>query len=93
MNLLEIRKNRIDNEIQEIREKRNIWLTTCLAFPPSILTGFAIVSKVDLGMVVAAIVGFLIYNFGSESIQKKLELKMNELKKLEATYKKDRRTS
>lgn len=84
MDLLEIQKNRIDNEIREIREKRNIWLTACLAIPSSILGGLTIIGKANLGIFVAAIVGFFIYVLGSENIQTKLESKINELKKLEA---------
>lgn len=82
MDSLKIQKNRIDNEIQSTRDKRNIWLTACFAFPAGILGAFISIGRFELGVLGAGIM-WLILNQQMENLEKKLESKINELGKLE----------
>ena len=87
MNFTEIQKNRLDNEIQEIRDRRNAWLTALISTPLAFLgLGFFI----EQGGI-AAVFGLLILLFFRskvKEIQEELKSKMNELRRLEAKYKK-----
>jgi len=82
MNFTAIQKNRIDNEIQEVRDKRNVWLTAYIS-TPLIFVGLVFSTGQGGVAMLLGFLAFLILNSKKEETQKELELKINELKKLE----------
>lgn len=78
----EVRKNRIDNELNEIRDRRNVFLASSYSIPFVAVAIIFQMGQYSLGLIVGTIIyGFL--DSKREKAKKEFELKMKELKKLE----------
>jgi len=82
MNFTDIQKNRIDNEIQEVRDRRNVWLATSLSAPVIIFGALFSVNQGGVG-VAAGLLAYLIFDSIRDKTQEELESKIKELRKLE----------